>query len=86
MKDHKDDKTLDFVETDINEADIDALEAALDDRMEWQSAVELVQEALAEWVEYNSDLIVGAADEKEAESIHRLSEETLKAWQRILQG
>jgi len=81
MKDHKDDQTLDIVE-----ADIDALEAALDDRMEWQSAVELVQEALAEWVEYNSDLIVGAADEKEAESIHRLSEQTLNAWQRILQG
>jgi len=81
MKDHKDDQTLDIVE-----ADMDALEAALDDRMEWQSAVELVQEALAEWVEYNSDLIVGAADEKEAESIHRLSEQTLNAWQRILQG
>ena len=81
MKDHKDDQTFDIVE-----ADMDALEAALDDRMEWQSAVELVQEALAEWVEYNSDLIVGAADEKEAESIHRLSEQTLNAWQRILQG
>jgi len=91
MKDAKDSKTLDMVEptpseTDIDEADMDALEAALDDRMEWQSAVELVQEALAEWVEYNSDLIVGAADEKEAESIHRLSEQTLNAWQRILQG
>ena len=94
MKDHKDDKTLDIVDaeiieengSEIEDADMDELEAALDNRVAWSDAVQLVNEALEEWVQYNSDLIVGAADEKEAESIHRLSEETLKAWQRILQG
>jgi len=89
-KDAKDNKTLDIVDAEIIEEikneDIDDLEAALDHRMQWQSAVELVQEALAEWVEYNSDLIVGAANEEEVESIQRLSKETLEAWNRILQG
>lgn len=62
------------------------LEAALDERMAWSDAVQLVSEALQEWVEYNSDLIVGAANEEEVESIQRLSKETLEAWNRILQG
>lgn len=91
MKDQKDDKTLDLVEptpseTDIDVADMDALEAALDDRMEWQSAVELVQEALIEWAEEQNDLASLCTDKEDALSIIRLAEETLKAWKRILQG
>lgn len=91
MKDQKDDKTLDLVEptpseTDIDVADMDALEAALDNRMEWQSAVELVQEALIEWAEEQNDLASLCTDKEDALSIIRLAEETLKAWKRILQG
>ena len=94
MKDQKDDKTLDIVdaeiieenESDIEDADMDELEAALDNRVAWSDAVQLVSEALEEWIEYNNDLYHSATDEEEAESIKRLSEETLKAWNRILQG
>lgn len=94
MKDTKDDKTLDIVdaeiieenESDIEDADMDELEAALDNRVAWSDAVQLVSEALEEWIEYNNDLYQSATDEEEAESIKRLSEETLKAWNRILQG
>lgn len=91
MKDNKDDKTLDIedatiVEEQIESKDMDELEAAIDSRMEWSNAVELVQDALVEWIEYNNDLYFSAADDDEAESIKRLSEETLNAWKRILQG
>lgn len=91
MKDNKDDKTLDIedaviVEEQIESKDMDELEAAIDSRMEWSNAVELVQDALVEWIEYNNDLYFSAADDEEAESIKRLSEETLNAWKRILQG
>ena len=91
MKDHKDDKTLDIedaviVEEQIESKDMDELEAAIDSRMEWSNAVELVQDALVEWIEYNNDLYFSAADDEEAASIKRLSEETLNAWKRILQG
>lgn len=81
MKDQNDDQTM-----DIEEVDMDELEAAIDNRVAWSDAVQLVSEALEEWVEYNNDLYQSATDEEEAESIKRLSEETLKAWQRILQG
>ena len=94
MKDQKDNKTLDIEDAtiiedhtaDIEDNDMDALEAALDHRMAWSDAVQLVSEALEEWVEYNSDLLAGAADDEEAESIKRLSKETIEAWNRILQG
>jgi len=91
MKDNKDDKTLDIedatiVEEQIESKDMDELEAAIDSRMEWSNAVELVQDALVEWIEYNNDLYFSAADDEEAASIKRLSEETLNAWKRILQG
>ena len=85
MKDNKDDKTLDIEDAE-EAAEMDALEAAIDSRMEWSNAVELVQDALVEWIEYNNDLYFSAADDEEAESIKRLSEETLNAWKRILQG
>jgi len=94
MKDQKDDKTLDIEDAtlieddtaDIEDNDMDELEAALDHRVAWSDAVQLVSEALEEWVEYNNDLYQSATDDEEAESIKRLSEETLKAWNRILQG
>ena len=85
MKDNKDDKTLDIEDAE-EAAEMDALEAAIDSRMEWSNAVELVQDALVEWIEYNNDLYFSAADDEEAASIKRLSEETLNAWKRILQG
>lgn len=85
MKDNKDDKTFDIEDAE-EAAEMDALEAAIDSRMEWSNAVELVQDALVEWIEYNNDLYFSAADDEEAESIKRLSEETLNAWKRILQG
>lgn len=85
MKDQKDKRTLDIEEAE-EAIEMDALEAAIDNRMEWSNAVELVQEAIVEWVEYNNDLYLSATDDEEAASIKRLSEETLNAWQRILQG
>lgn len=85
MKDQKDNRTLDIEEAE-EAIEMDALEAAIDNRMEWSNAVELVQEAIVEWVEYNNDLYLSATDDEEAASIKRLSEETLNAWQRILQG
>lgn len=80
MKDEKDVSTL-----DIDMADLDQLEQALSDRMAWSDAVDLVQEALQDWAEAQADL-AGLCDEDDAESIMRLTTETMKAWSRILQG
>ena len=85
MKDENDVSTLDIEMSEIDMADLDELEQALSDRMAWSDAVDLVQEALQDWAEAQADL-AGLCDEDDAESIMRLSSETMKAWSRILQG
>jgi len=80
MKDENNVSTL-----DIEMADLDDLEQMLSDRMAWSDAVDLVQEALQDWKEAQADL-AGLCDADDAESIMRLTHETMKAWSRILQG
>lgn len=70
---------------EIEDDDLDAFEDALAKRIAWSDAVELVQDALQDWVEAQSDL-AGLCDEEDAEAIKRLTSETMKAWARILQG
>jgi hypothetical protein len=70
---------------EIEDKDLDAFEDALAKRIAWSDAVELVQEALEDWVEAQYDL-AGLCDEEDAEAIKRLTSETMKAWARILQG
>lgn len=77
--------TLDAAIFEIDTADLDAFEDAVAKRIAWSDAVELVQEALEDWVEAQYDL-AGLCEEEDAESIKRLTTETMKAWSRILQG
>ena len=70
---------------EIEDDDLAAFEDALAKRIAWSDAVELVQDALQDWVDAQSDL-AGLCDEEDAEAIKRLTSETMKAWARILQG
>lgn len=70
---------------EIEDEDLSAFEDALAKRIAWSDAVELVQDALQDWVEAQYDL-AGLCDEEDAEAIKRLTSETMKAWARILQG
>ena len=70
---------------EIEDDDLAAFEDALAKRIAWSDAVELVQDALQDWVDAQSDL-AGLCDEDDAEAIKRLTSETMKAWARILQG
>lgn len=70
---------------EIMDDDLAAFEDALAKRIAWSDAVELVQDALQDWVDAQSDL-AGLCDEEDAEAIKRLTSETMKAWARILQG